>query len=128
MSCGCLTCPGVRDGMGVFNRSKLVGLQGTSSVPEGFIGARRVHKREDPPGRARAGPIKFIRIPRGYTHPTTPEHLLILRTPVPPVEVYQRTKEFKKEKLRFIDPNPIRMAKKNGYYFTNASFCRNIYP
>ena len=38
-------------------------------------------------------------------NPTTPEHLLILRTPVPPVEVYQRTKEFKKEKLRFIDPN-----------------------
>ena len=48
MSCGCLTCPGGRDGMGVFNRSKLVGLQGTSSVPEGFIGARRVHKREGP--------------------------------------------------------------------------------
>jgi len=44
MSCGCLTCPGGRDVMGVFNRSKLVGLQGTSSVPEGFIGARRVHR------------------------------------------------------------------------------------
>ena len=37
MSCGLLTCPGVRDGMGVFNRSKLVGVQGISSVPEGFM-------------------------------------------------------------------------------------------
>ena len=62
MSCGCLTCPGVRDVMGVFNRSKLVGLQGTSSVPEGFINAR------DPRDYGRLRPIKFIRIYTNHTH------------------------------------------------------------
>ena len=70
MSCGCLTCPGGRDVMGVFNRSKLVGLQGTSSVPEGFIGARRVHKREDPPGERGPDPLVYT----NFTGLHTPNH------------------------------------------------------
>ena len=35
MSCGWLTCPGVRDGMGLFNRSKMVGIQGIYNFTTG---------------------------------------------------------------------------------------------
>ena len=33
-NCGCLTCPGSRDGMGLFGRSKMVGIQGMSKFEE----------------------------------------------------------------------------------------------
>ena len=68
MSCGWLTCPGVRDGMGLFNRSKMVGIQGIYNFTTGPGGHKGPKGSQGSQGVTRV-PGGHTRVPGGHKGP-----------------------------------------------------------